>query len=555
MHVIFEYPIVDCRPLLPKYNDKLIYPEWSNPSLNSKQFIRYFGALKERNAGGSADWTGEAFYCNTHLSMRYTDLHKQGYPLTPEGKPAIFNSYRRYFSDGYFVGKVEAGFVDNIEKKITGLTNSTVPISEILKHYANLPVTIDGKEYKTYKAGPQLAERYYKGSTQEKKLNAEQGKYVVAGEIAVLLIFNSSAALQLPERAFLLQELPLPDNYGSLKLYGYKLKHEGYALKAWLIEIPEGFEGFPKNVREILRNLRINLLRIHLEKETLRVLLNGIKNKKVQLEANSEEAQLADAYFKKTAEKLFKKERYSLEQKNLLQFALNSEETIAPGSFSSLQESVYYFQDKFTRDNIEKLLTGMAKKTILFICASPKGINPWDFGDEFSKIKESLRSGTDRNNYTVEIETAVRKDNFLNVLNQYKPDYLHISMHGSLTQGLYFEDSDKEKFPMPVEEFAAILELYSRDREQPAVIVLSACNSEAHAKAVKNYCKYAVGSQTAFPADAGVLYATKFYATLFEDNSMFIPKCHDAGKQAIQFAKKQFTPVNGIPVYDILVLI
>lgn len=550
------FPIVDCRPLLAGNNSKLTAPPWSGLSPNSKTFIRHFGAVQQRNAGGSDDWTAEDYFCNTHLSMKYKDLHKQGFEIAKGIVPAIYNSYRRYFSNGFFVGKIEAGFVDNTEKKIreSVFEEGSVSLNEILKHYVNLPVTIQTEESKLYKAGPKLAARYLEESTAEKMLAEGQNKILVAGEIAIMLVYASNAAFKLPEPSFLLNEITLPGQEGSLKLYGYKLRHEGYSLKVWLIKTPENFESASSDAKKVLRNLRINLLRIHLEKETIRILLNGIKSNKILLKENSPESKLADSYFKNTAEKLFKKERFNLPQKQLLDFALHSEDTVAPGSFSSLQDGIYYFQDKYIRDNVEKLISGMAPKIVLFICTSPKDINPLDFGEEFKQIKDSLRPGTDRNNYKIEIETAVRKADFLKILKSYSPDYLHLSMHGSLKDGLYFENEDKEKCPMPVSEFAEALEAYSTS-EKTMVIIISACNSKLHAVAAKNYCSYAIGTQAAFPADAGVLYAAKFYAGLVADAPLQIAECHQAAINAIQKYIPKWDDINNIPVYQIPVLI
>jgi hypothetical protein len=64
-----------------------------------------------------------------------------------------------------------------------------------------------------------------------------------------------------------------------------------------------------------------------------------------------------------------------------------------------------------------------------------------------------------------------------------------------------------------------------------------------------------MGTQTVFPASAGVLYAAKFYATLFEGNSMHIQECHDAGRKAIELFKPEFEAINDIPVFEIPVLI
>jgi len=556
MHIVFQFPIVDFRPLLANGSDKLPYPEWPDVGNSVKRFIRHFGAVEQRNAGGSDDWPGEGFFCNSHLAMRYNDLHKQKIELTPGIKSVIFNSYRRYASAENFLGRLEAGFVDNTEGTIkkNELAPKSIDLDKILEHYCDIPVTINDKQLKLSKIGQRLADNYYYQSTPVKIKPQAKNKLVKSGDVVIVMVYTANTAFQLPDYAFPVDEIDLQGETEKLKLYGCRFKYKDGNYKVWLIETPAGINRQSKQLKAIIRNLRINLLRIHLEKETIRVLLNGIKSKEIPLEPGSKQAELADDYFEQTGQKIFQEIRFSINQKNLLSFALNSEDSAAAGTFSQLEEGIYNFKNKYVRKNIDKLLTGMAKKTILFICTSPKGVNPLDFGEEYSKIKKALRAGTDRDNYDVEIEAAVKKIEFMNILDRYKPDYLHLSMHSSLTLGLYFEDDNKEKSPMPVAEFADIIKQYS-SAHKPMGIVLSACNSKAHAEAVKPYCDFVMGTQKVFPAEAGVIYASSFYSTLFEKNSSNIPYCHNNALLAIRSRKPPFEDVDGISVDQIPVLI
>jgi hypothetical protein len=556
MHIVFQFPIVDARSLLANGSNKLPVPEWPDVGTTPIRFIRHFGSVEQRNAGGSDDWPGEGFFCNSHLAMRYDNLHKHGFEFAPGIKSAIFNSYRRYASAENFLGRVEAGFVDNIEGKLrdTPMTPNSIDFDKILEHYCDLPVSMDDKEYKLSKVGQRLADNYYRESTLKKVDPQEKNKLVRAGDVAIVMVYAANKAFQLPDYAFPVDEFDLPGEMDKLKLYGCRFKYDNGTYKVWMIETPVSYSRLSRQAKATIRNLRINLLRIHLEKETIRILLNGIKSNQIPLVAGSDQAKLADKYFEETGKKIFEETRFTINQKNLLDFALKSEDSAAPGTFNQLEEGIYKFKDKYVQRNIDKLLTGMAKKTILFICTSPKGVNPLDFGEEYSRIKKALRAGTDRDNYEVEIEAAVKRDDLGDILTLHKPDYLHLSMHSSLKLGLYFEDRDKEKSPMAVDEFAAVIKNYST-LHKPVGIILSACNSKAHAEAVKPYCNFAVGTQKVFPADAGVIYATKFYSTLFENNSSNINYCHDTAILAIKYRKPPFEDIEGLPVDQIPVLL
>lgn len=554
MHIVFQFPIVDCRTISADRKGKLIHPQWPNPSGSSKHFIRHFGKIEERLSGGNTDWVGESHFCNAHLAMKYDKLQDKGYPINENSKSAIVNSYRRYFSDGQFVGRIEAAIIDNTEKILETKKDTNINANAILQHYANLQVVLKGKSKKLYNAGSELAKNYHIESTVKKDYRPEDKKYVVAGDISIVLVYKKCANLSLPAYAFSIEEIQLPENQGVLNLHGYKLRHEGETIKVWLIETPVGIAKLTKPAKEILRNLRINLMRIHLEKETIRIILNNIQNKTIVIEKDSAEFKIVNKYLKETAEKLFKKNRYKLSQQNILEFALHSENTVQPGVFSSLEKSILDFQDEYVRQNIETIIRRMAQKTILFICASPKGKNPLDFGREYMKIKEALRLSSDQNNYVIELEASVKKDEFLEILNLFRPDYLHLSMHASLTEGLYFENEDGEKHPMDTVEFATILASFC-ELHIPCVIILSACNSAQHAKAVKEYCEYAVGTQDVFPADAGIIYAAHFYEALFTNKPMDIPNCHELAKKAIQSTVPQFPVYGDLPSHEIPILI
>lgn len=553
MHILFQFPIIDFRPLLKAGNDKLPYPEWPTIGSSDKRFIRHFGSVQQRNAGGSDDWPGEGFFCNSHLVMRYENLHKQGFELEPGIKTAIFNSYRRYSSAENFLGRMEAGFIDNAEGLITKNKPGpeSVSLEAILEHYCDLPVIINEKQAKLSLIGKKLADNYYRESTPVDIELQEKNKQVEAGDVLIVMVFSANAAFKLPGYAFLIEEIELPGETIKLKLYGCRLNRGGIPYKVWLIELPTKVSQQSKEVKATIRNLRINLLRIHLEKETIRILLNGIKSKKILIEPGSPQAELADDYFEQTGQKIFQETRYSINQKNLREFALRSENSAEPGSFEQLEEGIYNFKNKYVRKNIEQLLTKMAKKMILFICTSPRDTNATGFDEEYRNIEEALEASADERNYELKIKFKVRKTEFMGLLNKHLPYYIHLSMHNTVEEGLYFEDDDKEVFPMTVKEFADIIKLYSEKRK-PVCIILSACNSKAHADAVKDYCNFAIGMQRVFPVEAGIVYALAFYKALLEGNSSNIEYCHKNGIIALDQSKLDFgtydIPVSQIPV-------
>lgn len=559
MHIIFQYPIVDLRDIVPGRNGRLQKPGWPNPSESKKPFVSGFGKVKSRNSGGSEYFTGESYYCEARSAIKFKELQHQGFSESLSTPVSIFNSYRRYYNDGHFLGKVEIGLIDNLEEIIRNDTNDEdIQISSILEHYANLVASVEDKPVKLYKAGIPLTERYQRESTSKKKHSEINPNYVQSGEITILLIYTRHERLKIPNRSFPLENIELTNDKGSIELQGYKLKQDGYDIKVWLINLPSEFRLMPQKDKNIVRDLRMNLLRIHLEKETIKILLSAIQSGEIEIEKGSSAAKQVNAYFKRTSEKLFRKSRFEIEQKNLLDYALQSEKSIAKGSFIDLKENISYFQDQFMLENLEKLVGSMAKKPILFVCANPRDKNPFDFAKEFKDLQDNLQKGIDREHYDLRIEPSVRKDEFARILDRYQPIFLHMSMHATLDEGLYFEGQNGDLHPMPVKEFKRIIERYSK-KNGLRLVLISACNSKKHAEAVKKYCECAIGTMAVFPVPAALLYSNQFYNTLFNGYDKDLEYCHTGAIDAIEFKNPKFPDLNyktkKIPVHKIPVLI
>ncbi|CAM4279039.1 hypothetical protein [Gillisia limnaea] len=559
MHIIFQYPIVDLRDIVSGGNGRLNDPKWPDPQERRQSFVSGFGKVKSRNLGGSDNFTGESYYCDSHSAIKFKELQHQGFSEGITTPASIFNSYRRYYNDGRFVGKVEIGLIDNLEKIIRNYPGSEgIQISSILKHYSNLEATVEDEQVKLYKAGPRLSKKYQRESTLREKHFQINPDYVQTGELTIVLTYSSHERLIVPRRSFSLEKIELPNDAGSIELFGYKLKQDGYPTKVWIIKIPANFRSKSGKHKTILRDLRMNLLRIHLEKETIKILLNAIKYKQIELEKESAEAKQVNAYFEQTSKKLFRKSRYDIKQENLLDFALQSEKSMDKGSFNSLKENITYFQDEFMLDNLGKLVGSMAVKPMLFVCSNPRDSNFIDFDKEYKDLKYNLQRAIDRDHYDIEIELSVTKDEFKDILDRYKPQFLHLSMHATVKDGLHFEDKNKAILPMSVKEFKQIIERYTKKHELKLVLI-SACNSKNHAKAIKEYCDFAIGTKAVFPVPAALIYSNNFYTTLFNGYQKDLEYCHSGAINAIEFNNPKFDDLDyknkKIRVHEIPVLI
>lgn len=588
MHFIFQFPLIDLRPLIPnsgRNND----PQWTSLGENEKKFIRRFGQVKKRRAGGSDDWAYENFLCDARNFIQFDQLQSKGFSFAPGTKAAVINSYRRFFSDGKFLGKFEVGIVDNAEKRIASAISEDPSLpkpnaDDVLRHYANLIVKIEKEQpnekqqvadsipaqdkqtqpakrkkikiqrddVKLYNMGKQLANRYYLHTTNKSVVPEEKQRAVFPGEILLVVSFSDPDLFQLPAKSFLVESIKIPEENTSIRLHGYRFAHEGNQFKVWFIEMPPGADS--KAAKAKLRDLRINLLRIHSEKETIRLIIKNIGRKTINLEPNSAEAIEVSTYFKKTAEKIFTKERNNVPQNGILQFALHSEDRVDKGRFLELESEIGYFQDKYVRDAAGKLAAAMRPKVVLFVCSKPADGDPLDFSHEYKKINDAVKNSPLRHYFNLVIETAVTSDEFPDKLTEHRPDVVHLTMHCDIEAGLSFEGSDGQLHAMSTTDFATIIHEYST-KYAPQVIVISACNSLPHAEAIKQFCDFSVGTKVPIADRAAIAYAGGFYQHLFSKEDCDVTECHEKGREAILDHPDKFPPVKKIAAADIPTLI
>jgi len=560
MQLIFQIPVIDLRQAM--YAGETV-SVWPSPDMNKAGIDEYMNKAPFVRNFGKIDSSPEGYYCNINC-VKYSNISENG--LTIENSKArIFNSFKRLYTDGIYTTRAEFGFTDNVEA-LAESDNLIEPlqITEILKHYMSLPLDVQdmghtGENEEVAEngtihpdnrrsvilgnLGSLLSKNYCLAST--KNIGQSPGfEYVINGETCIALAYAVSKNILFPANSEKLDEF-IVDGI-IIKLYGYQWFFEKRTIKVWLFQLP-GFEALKsKAIMLELQNKRANLFRLNAEKETIRILANNINTDNANPSLKS--------YIKKTPAKIFKKKRFSGSQDPVRNFALQSE--AANVKFVSI-EDLRKILDEYGLDNLKNLEQGMKtatpKKSILFISSSPSGLNTFDFGDQYKAISEALQSGSDRDYFTLlNIEPAVEKDKVMQKLYTKKPDYLHITLHASKINGLYFQGIAKNPDPIPAKEFADYIELLS-ELKKPEVIILCACNSLAHAEAIKQYCKYVMGTNFVFPEKAAVVYAEKFYGALF--NGMDVRFCHKVAVQGLKYSNPPFEAIDDKEVYNIPELI
>ena len=558
MQLVFQLPIIDLRQLMQTDEVMNIWPSADmtkaqvNEFMNKAPFIKNFGKIESSPAG----------YCCAVNCIKSNKLRENGFLLNNSTVP-IFNSYKRLLADGIYTIQAEFGFTDQLESVLKfSAKEKLVHISDILSHYMGMPLEVQNMaaedvntnvaktdQYNNYwttiklaNLGEALSVNYNRATTKNKNQPVND-QYIVCGEACITLTFAADENIILPANAEKLDEFTIEGKL--IQLYGYKWNFEERTFKVWLFKLTELEVLTSPPVTLALQNKRVNLFHLNAEKETMRILVNSFNPAKTNPAIRK--------YIKKTPTKIFRKERFSNPQDGVRNFALQSEKDKVQFTIDDLKKVL----DEYSLANLKNLEQNMKaappKKSILFITSNPTDSNPIDFGEQFKKIDEALQKGTDRDYFTLlNIKTGVEREKIMEILYTNEPDYLHITLHNSEIQGLYFQDAGKNPDPMPAEEFAEYIKILT-EQKKPEAVILCACNSLGHATAVKQYCNYAVGTNYVFPDDAAVVYANKFYTALF--NGKKVNFCHDIAVQGIRFAKPPFKVKGGPEVYKIMQLL
>ena len=232
--------------------------------------------------------------------------------------------------------------------------------------------------------------------------------------------------------------------------------------------------------------------------------------------------------------------------------SLPDKETHAVNEFADRQQkfsntNILYQQNKRGLDAPLGLDTTM--KQVLFISSNPNNKEGLRFGRELEAIKSSFEKGTAGDSFKLSAEFAVQPGEILRYLRKYKPSIVHISCHGSREKGLYFEDANGDPIPLSSDILASFFELVNVREEVVECVVLSACESVEHARAVHNFVKRAIGMKGAVPDAFAIAYAEGFYKEIAESGTY--EDAHEHGKLLMKIKAQTLEYDGELPLSDI----
>jgi hypothetical protein len=333
-----QFPIADARRFLDQV-ERLGSPGWPLPAPNS-EFVRFFGAIRDRTLGGLAGWLGEDRICSANRGLSFS---KNPYFIEGHTKTRIV--FRRFYFDGRAVGKFEIGLHTN-------LRSFPAQLKDLETHLLRLPVRIRNDPgtpiySELAQAGKHIAHLYLMASTPTKKAVANKDLWQVRSGTPILFLeLRQNESITIPKEA---KSINIPNWPANLKLFHYGIPYRGGRVYMWILQFGNSLmeEG-------VARTLRLYLLRLNAEHECLRLILQSIANKDIQITRGSAVSDDLQEYLDKAFKRIT---RYETKTGNvneeIAEMARQSINIIRPGQLDILLENVADYR-RYIRENMEK---------------------------------------------------------------------------------------------------------------------------------------------------------------------------------------------------------
>ena len=178
---------------------------------------------------------------------------------------------------------------------------------------------------------------------------------------------------------------------------------------------------------------------------------------------------------------------------------------------------------------------------IVMLAANPDTTSQLALDREARAITEKLRLADDRSiNFTT--CWAVRPDDLLQYLNQYRPQIVHFSGHGSASGEIVLSSETGGEHRVGT---VALARLFQVMKDDVRVVVLNACYSAVQAKAISQHIDYVIGMRAPIDDRAATVFAAAFYSALGFRRT--IPEAFDQATTALM--------LHGLPDHAIPELI
>lgn len=340
MLIIIQFPISDARSFDPDPDLRLPLPDWPNPGTGIRpQFVNRFGRAFEQHREPDMAWPDEINFCRAKRALRFDDLGRRHVGL-PGAKFRPQCVFRRLFFDGEAVARVEVGLRHHLDAppltelnghKILAIASELCELPTLVPQAGRRPTAT-----KLLRQGPALASLFALSSIgwdcADKKPRAET-LVEVGNPLLVIELAPDEAEAPLAPEGFV--SVPAAASLGANLSFG-RLRARSGVVPMWV------FQPGAAN-KQNARNLRLCLLRLHAEQESLDLVLKQIQRKRLLngSEALGEEPLSAavdrlDTYFNKKTKLINRADWGEISQSAILSAFDAAEQVTLPANRQNL---------------------------------------------------------------------------------------------------------------------------------------------------------------------------------------------------------------------------
>ncbi|MVN22258.1 tetratricopeptide repeat protein [Mucilaginibacter arboris] len=183
---------------------------------------------------------------------------------------------------------------------------------------------------------------------------------------------------------------------------------------------------------------------------------------------------------------------------------------------------------------------------ILFLASEPTNAGKLRLGNELQEVRNRLSTNSF---FELKDRQAVKPDDVLQTILNYKPHIVHFAGHGQETGEICFEDEKGNSKVIPPDALASLFKLVN---EYVKCVLINACYSEIQAKAISQFVPIVIGTKKEISDSAAIKFSTGFYTALDPDLSQkSLLKAFDSGCISIRFENlpEHLTPIiiEGLP--------
>lgn len=333
MIVQFQYPIIDFRfsSLESKRLEKPFCVLENIDAERNGLYLKRNGTYRLPQQEPYEKLRPEIPFFEADSSLKIDDLTHESI-----GWVCIQGRGRRFYlnQDNTFLSVFELNFEDI--SSLTYLTNGNladygIKLSKIIAHYEGLPLFVNKRvkpntDLKQEKPNPTTVKvgelgheikRLYLESTTESKCAVSLKGVEVCQGIAVFEMEVCNIDFELEKNSRIWE---LVGSYSSgVKLYHIKNNRN---LAVWLIVTDKSTEGYDA---DFVRDLRLNVLRIHQEKEAIKKVIAYIKKNESYLKVDVDAKKKIEKYLDVLTNKILKDIRYRNHQSDMLSASLDDE--------------------------------------------------------------------------------------------------------------------------------------------------------------------------------------------------------------------------------------